>query len=101
MVARKKPRAESDTCVRTWSDQPTREEIREGTAYHAHQADPQNVALRIAHAEAFNALGRAQGRSFACWRCRSCGVFATGRRRGMECGHCGETLMGIEQQAAA
>lgn len=91
----------TETVGRRWSNVPTKEEISEGVAYHAHQADPENVALQMTHQQAFNALSRAQGRSFTCWRCQSCRVFATGRRRNQPCGHCGEILTGIEQRAAA
>ena len=74
---------------------PTALEIAEGTAYLAYIADLGDREAHRIHAEAFNALSRAQNRAFTCWRCRECAVFATGRMRGQKCGHCGAVLVAL------
>lgn len=100
-MAGTRPKARpGDAGSRRWDDKPTPSEVQEGAAYRAYQERPNNRRLHEAHAQAFNALSRAQGCRFGAWRCQNCAVFVTGRRRGQTCGNCGVVLIGLEQRAA-
>ena len=102
MATRGRPAAKpGDAQSRRWSNIPTPEEIAEGVAWRAYQKAPNSRRLHELHAQAWNRLSRSQGCRFGAWRCQTCCVFVTGRKRGDKCGACGVVLVGMEQRAAA
>jgi hypothetical protein len=68
---------------------PTELEIIEGTSYKARERRPECRLARIAHIQAWNQLGRVQGRDFGNRRCAVCCVWIYGRKHEEPCGYCG------------